>query len=99
MAPSTLFGAILPVALATLAPVASVAEPMTRDHDELPRVIACQERLQAAIDAMRIALRGYDLALEITAAERPETARSETIVTCRLIETDNVPALTQTEAR
>lgn len=79
--------------------VGASAEEMTRDHDELPRVQACQERLQEAVDALRIALRGYDLALEIRAAERPVTARSETIVTCRLIERDTVPALTELERR
>ncbi|MEM6489977.1 MAG: hypothetical protein AAF677_17180 [Pseudomonadota bacterium] len=66
---------------------------MTRDHDELPRVIACQERLQAAVDAMRAAMPGYDFKLEVWAAERPETAKWAPPVTCRLRETDRVPAL------
>ncbi|MEL6336834.1 MAG: hypothetical protein AAFQ88_09330 [Pseudomonadota bacterium] len=89
----------LTAAAALFAPVMGGAETLTRDHDELPRVIACQERLQAAIDKLRYTLRGYDLALEIRAAERPETARSDTIVTCRLREHDAVPALLSVEEK
>ncbi|MEO1457741.1 MAG: hypothetical protein AAFV49_09290 [Pseudomonadota bacterium] len=85
--------------LALLLPLAGVGAlggagwALTRDHDELPRVVACQERLQKAVDAMRAAMPGYHFALTVQAAEGLALAGSEAVVTCTLREADNVPGL------
>ncbi|MEM6943843.1 MAG: hypothetical protein AAF565_08870 [Pseudomonadota bacterium] len=66
---------------------------MTRDHDELPRVVACQEKLAAAAEALRAAMPGYDLVLDLKAAERIEQHGDGVPVTCSIKIVDNVPAL------
>lgn len=81
------------VGLAVLVASSAIPADASRDHDELPRVTACQERLADAAEQFREIMRGYDLAFDIRAAERPLTAKGQPPVTCAIRQADNVPAL------